>query len=201
MAWALETTCTEDDVPTVSRSHDSNVVAQSTMRLDAPAFLPTFSAPPSKQYFSPKQAPSPREFVVGDENNLWAVPSSIDEFNKWAEKTRFQIGDSLVLKYDSKSDSMLEVTEEDYKISQAPSPQHHHHHYHAPVLAPTNGGTGLKATEGFICGTTMVGSLVLLCRVSAAARMHPELALHIAPTNYLEMPENQAVSPPSQAVS
>ncbi|CAA3002860.1 Hypothetical predicted protein [Olea europaea subsp. europaea] len=60
MAWALETTCTEDDVPTVSRSHDSNVVAQSTMRLDAPAFLPTFSAPPSEQYFSPKQAPSRR---------------------------------------------------------------------------------------------------------------------------------------------
>ncbi|XP_022852878.1 early nodulin-like protein 1 [Olea europaea var. sylvestris] len=35
-----------------------------------------------------------REFVVGGENNLWAVPSS----------------------YDSKIDSVLEVTEEDYKI-------------------------------------------------------------------------------------
>ncbi|CAA2961380.1 early nodulin 3 [Olea europaea subsp. europaea] len=54
-----------------------------------------------------------REFVVGSENNLWAVPSFVDEFNKWAEKTRFQIGDSLVLKYDSKTDSVLEVTEED----------------------------------------------------------------------------------------
>ncbi|XP_022853771.1 early nodulin-like protein 3 [Olea europaea var. sylvestris] len=57
-----------------------------------------------------------REFIVGSENNLWAVPSFVDEFNKWAKKTRFQIGDSLVLKYDSKTDSVLEVTEEDYKI-------------------------------------------------------------------------------------
>ncbi|XP_022899309.1 early nodulin-like protein 3 [Olea europaea var. sylvestris] len=57
-----------------------------------------------------------REFVVGSENNLWAVPSFVDEFNKWGEKTRFQIGDSLVLKHDSKTDSVLEVTQEDYKI-------------------------------------------------------------------------------------
>ncbi|XP_022851743.1 early nodulin-like protein 1 [Olea europaea var. sylvestris] len=45
-----------------------------------------------------------------------AVPFFVDEFNKWAEKTRFQFGDSLVLKYDSKTESMLKVTEEDYKI-------------------------------------------------------------------------------------
>ncbi|XP_022870795.1 early nodulin-like protein 1 [Olea europaea var. sylvestris] len=58
-----------------------------------------------------------REFVVGCENNLWAVPSSVDEFNKWAKKTHFQIGDSLVLKYNSKTHSVLEVNEEGYKIS------------------------------------------------------------------------------------
>ncbi|XP_022853610.1 early nodulin-like protein 1 [Olea europaea var. sylvestris] len=57
-----------------------------------------------------------REFVVGCENNLWAVPSSVDEFNKWAKKTHFQIGDSLVLKHNSKTHSVLEVNEEDYKI-------------------------------------------------------------------------------------
>ncbi|XP_022870563.1 early nodulin-like protein 1 [Olea europaea var. sylvestris] len=45
---------------------------------------------------------------------------------------------------------------------QAPSPHHHCHNYHAPVPAPTNGGTGLKAGVGFICGTTAVGSLVSL---------------------------------------
>ncbi|XP_022862297.1 early nodulin-like protein 1 [Olea europaea var. sylvestris] len=137
-----------------------------------------------------------REFVVGSENNLWAVPSFVDEFNKWVEKTRFQIGDSLVLKYDSKTDSVLEVTEEgpfffiseadehckkgqklkvmvlfdkhcsDHQYTvQAPSPHHQHHHYHPSAPASTNGCTGLKAAEGFICGTATVGSLVLLCRL------------------------------------
>ncbi|CAA2961379.1 Hypothetical predicted protein, partial [Olea europaea subsp. europaea] len=37
--------------------------------------------------------------------------------------------------------------------AQTPSPHHYHHHYHAPVQALTNGGTGLKAAKGFICGT------------------------------------------------
>ncbi|CAI9765766.1 unnamed protein product [Fraxinus pennsylvanica] len=68
-----------------------------------------------------------REFVVCGENNLWEVPSSVDEFNKWAEKTRFQIGDSLVLKYDSKTDSVLEVSEEDYKICNKANPIKSHH--------------------------------------------------------------------------
>ncbi|XP_022899310.1 early nodulin-like protein 3 [Olea europaea var. sylvestris] len=165
-----------------------------------------------------------REFIVGGENNLWAVPSSVDEFNKWDKKTHFRIGVSLVLKYNFKTDSMLEVNEEDYKIcpfffisgakehrqkgqkleamvlsekdgsghqfiAQAPSPHHHRHHYHAPTSASTNGGIGLKAMAGFICGTTTVGS-----SVPAAARMHPELGQHIVPTNSLEMLENRAAS-------
>ncbi|XP_022853871.1 early nodulin-like protein 1 [Olea europaea var. sylvestris] len=127
-----------------------------------------------------------REFIIDGENNLWAVPSSVDEFNKWAEKTCFQIGDSLVLKYYSKTDSVLEVTEEDYKICNNANPIKSHHDgettvsleksatnlqrrhllliitvtttmHRAPAL--TNGGTGLKVTEGFICGTATVGSL------------------------------------------
>ncbi|KAK2969832.1 hypothetical protein RJ640_000649 [Escallonia rubra] len=56
-----------------------------------------------------------REFPVGGNANSWKIPSSPDAFNKWAEKERFEIGDSLVMKYDPKSDSVLEVTEEDYK--------------------------------------------------------------------------------------
>ncbi|XP_022899301.1 early nodulin-like protein 1 [Olea europaea var. sylvestris] len=63
-----------------------------------------------------------REFVVGYKNNLWAVPSFVDEFNKWAKKTHFQIGDSLVLKYNSKTYSVLEVNEEDYKICNNANP-------------------------------------------------------------------------------
>ncbi|XP_022862296.1 early nodulin-like protein 3 [Olea europaea var. sylvestris] len=65
--------------------------------------------------------------VIDGENNLWAVSFSVDEFNKWAKKTHFQIGDSLVLKYDSKIDSVLEVTKEDYKIYKNANPIKSHH--------------------------------------------------------------------------
>ncbi|WMV60206.1 hypothetical protein MTR67_053591 [Solanum verrucosum] len=55
-----------------------------------------------------------REFIVDGKENSWKIPSSPDEFNKWAEKTRFRIGDYIVLNYDPKSDSVLQVNEEDY---------------------------------------------------------------------------------------
>ncbi|CAA2954926.1 Hypothetical predicted protein [Olea europaea subsp. europaea] len=53
--------------------------------------------------------------------------------------------------------------------AQTPSPHHHHHHYHARAPAPTNGGTGLKAAEGFICGTVTVAS----CRGNDASQTGP----------------------------
>ncbi|CAA3000140.1 early nodulin 1 [Olea europaea subsp. europaea] len=131
---------------------------------------------------------------MDSENYLWAVPSSVDEFNKWAEKIHFQIGDSLVLKYDSKTDSVLEVTEEDYKIcnnanqikshhggettisleksAQAPSPYHHRHRYHAPAPALTNSATGLKAAVG-----------LRLCRDQDASRTWETHHVHKLPRN------------------
>ncbi|KAJ9557998.1 hypothetical protein OSB04_012612 [Centaurea solstitialis] len=56
-----------------------------------------------------------REFLVGGKENLWRISSSPRQLIEWAEKERFKIGDSLVFKYDSKSDSVLKVDEEDYK--------------------------------------------------------------------------------------
>ncbi|CAA2998209.1 Hypothetical predicted protein [Olea europaea subsp. europaea] len=141
-----------------------------------------------------------REFVVGSENNLWAVPSFVDEFNKWAEKTRFQIGDSLVLngaEEHCKKGQKLEVMVlfdkhgfDHQSTAHVPSPHHHHHHYYAPAQPLTNGGTGLKAAEGFICGTRWW-----------KVRIRPGLGLHTVPTNYLEMPENKATSLPGQDAS
>ncbi|KAG8367613.1 hypothetical protein BUALT_Bualt16G0090500 [Buddleja alternifolia] len=63
-----------------------------------------------------------KEFVVGGKKKSWEVPSSPDEFNKWAEKIRFQIDDSIVLKYDGKSDSVLQVSEESYKTCNKSNP-------------------------------------------------------------------------------
>ncbi|CAA3009667.1 Hypothetical predicted protein [Olea europaea subsp. europaea] len=94
---------------------------------------------------------------------------------------------------------------------QAPSPHHQHHHYHPPVPASTNGGTGLKAAEGFICGTAMVGSSSLPLSGHSLhtvptnclkirlrpylARTRPGHGLYTMPKNYLEILENQALSP------
>lgn len=55
------------------------------------------------------------EFKVGG-NNGWAVPPdpNSNSHNQWAEKHRFQIGDSLLFVYSGDKDSVLSVTKEDY---------------------------------------------------------------------------------------
>ncbi|KAJ4754999.1 Early nodulin-like protein 1 [Rhynchospora pubera] len=56
--------------------------------------------------------------LVGGKVNAWAVPaSSSDTLNKWAEASRFQVGDSLVWNLDPEKDSVLRVTREAYLLS------------------------------------------------------------------------------------
>ncbi|KAI4337238.1 hypothetical protein L6164_015681 [Bauhinia variegata] len=56
-----------------------------------------------------------REIVVGSKTDAWKIPSSeSDSLNKWAERTRFRVGDNLVWKYDSGKDSVLQVNKHDY---------------------------------------------------------------------------------------
>ncbi|KAE8718914.1 Early nodulin-like protein 1 [Hibiscus syriacus] len=56
-----------------------------------------------------------KEILVGSRTDAWKIPSSeSDSLNKWAEKARFRIGDSLVWKYDGSEDSVLQVTKEAY---------------------------------------------------------------------------------------
>ncbi|XP_027170675.1 early nodulin-like protein 1 [Coffea eugenioides] len=55
------------------------------------------------------------EFKVGGPNG-WAVPAdpNSNSHNQWAEKNRFQTGDSLSFVYPGDKDSVLYVTKEDY---------------------------------------------------------------------------------------
>ncbi|KAJ9182723.1 hypothetical protein P3X46_006683 [Hevea brasiliensis] len=55
------------------------------------------------------------QFTVGGAKG-WTVSdnASASNFNQWAERTRFQIGDSLVFVYKPDQDSVLQVTKEDY---------------------------------------------------------------------------------------
>ncbi|GMI63709.1 early nodulin-like protein 9 [Hibiscus trionum] len=48
--------------------------------------------------------------------------SNAENYNHWAEKNRFQIGDSLVFSYAPNDDSVLHVTEDAYKNCKLESP-------------------------------------------------------------------------------
>ncbi|KAK7262638.1 hypothetical protein RJT34_30213 [Clitoria ternatea] len=63
------------------------------------------------------------DFIVGGQKG-WSVPSdsSFNPFNQWAEKSRFQVGDSLVFNYQSGQDSVLYVKSEDYASCNTDSP-------------------------------------------------------------------------------
>ncbi|KAF2314226.1 hypothetical protein GH714_024275 [Hevea brasiliensis] len=55
------------------------------------------------------------QFTVGGDKG-WTVSgnASAYNYNQWAERTRFQIGDSLLFVYKPDQDSVLQVTKEDY---------------------------------------------------------------------------------------
>ncbi|XP_028792715.1 early nodulin-like protein 1 [Neltuma alba] len=56
-----------------------------------------------------------REILVGGKTDAWKIPSSqSDSLNQWAERSRFQVGDHLVWKYEGGRDSVLQVSKEDY---------------------------------------------------------------------------------------
>ncbi|KAI3939224.1 hypothetical protein MKX01_002092 [Papaver californicum] len=57
-----------------------------------------------------------KDFMVGGKPNGWEIPSSIKSqpLNQWAQSSRFQLGDSLVWKYETGKDSVLQVTRENY---------------------------------------------------------------------------------------
>ncbi|KAK9698151.1 hypothetical protein RND81_08G085400 [Saponaria officinalis] len=64
-----------------------------------------------------------RDHLVGGKADAWKVPSSETEsLNNWAEKNRFNIGDILVWKYDSKKDSVMQVTREAYLTCNTSNP-------------------------------------------------------------------------------
>ncbi|KAF3784611.1 Early nodulin-like protein 1 [Nymphaea thermarum] len=64
-----------------------------------------------------------REFQVGGSQG-WTVPkdTSTNPYNQWAEKNRFQIGDSLLFVYQSSSDSVLQVSRDDYNNCNTATP-------------------------------------------------------------------------------
>ncbi|XP_073128293.1 early nodulin-like protein 9 [Henckelia pumila] len=64
------------------------------------------------------------EFKVGGSQGTWAVPADpkSSEYNQWAERNRFQVGDSLLFVYAADQDSVLHVTKDDYTNCKTTSP-------------------------------------------------------------------------------
>ncbi|XP_022728841.1 early nodulin-like protein 1 [Durio zibethinus] len=64
-----------------------------------------------------------KDILVGGSENAWKIPNnSSDSLNQWARKYRFRVGDFLILKYDSKVDSVLQVTKENYESCNTSKP-------------------------------------------------------------------------------
>ncbi|XP_058222247.1 early nodulin-like protein 15 [Rhododendron vialii] len=65
-----------------------------------------------------------REILVGGKTDAWEIPnpSQSDSLNQWSENSRFQIGDTLVWKYNSSQDSVLQVSKRDYVTCNTSSP-------------------------------------------------------------------------------
>ncbi|KAI4322691.1 hypothetical protein L6164_022361 [Bauhinia variegata] len=60
------------------------------------------------------------KFYVGGKHG-WVVKPS-EEYNKWAERNRFQVNDTLYFKYKKGSDSVLVVKKEDYDSCNTKNP-------------------------------------------------------------------------------
>ncbi|KAL8237772.1 hypothetical protein R6Q59_018853 [Mikania micrantha] len=59
------------------------------------------------------------EFMVGGSGD-WSLAST--SYNQWAERSRFQIGDSVLFKYEAGQDSVVQVSKDDYNNCNSASP-------------------------------------------------------------------------------
>ncbi|KAL2897613.1 Early nodulin-like protein 3 [Bienertia sinuspersici] len=81
-----------------------------------------------------------RDHLVGGKPDAWQIPSSeADSLNSWASKSRFQIGDSLVWKYDSKKDSVMEVSRDAYFSCNTSNPIAEHKDGETKIELPKSG--------------------------------------------------------------
>ncbi|KAG7571953.1 Phytocyanin domain [Arabidopsis suecica] len=81
-----------------------------------------------------------RIIEVGGSLDAWKVPESPNHtLSHWAESVRFQVGDILLFKYDSKMDSVLQVTEENYVKCNTEKPLKEHKDGYTTVKLDVSG--------------------------------------------------------------
>ncbi|XAR69986.1 hypothetical protein NMG60_11001786 [Bertholletia excelsa] len=134
-----------------------------------------------------------REYLVGGKTDAWQIPSSeSDSLNKWAESSRFLIGDSLVWKYDGEKDSVLQVSKKGYV----------HCNTSSPIAEYNDGNTKVTLDRSgpfyFISGAEghcMQGQKMIVVVMSAKHRRYLGVAPAPAPAEI----ESPAIAPTSGA--
>ncbi|KAI3702961.1 hypothetical protein L6452_28715 [Arctium lappa] len=75
------------------------------------------------------------QFKVGGSGD-WSLAASAS-FDQWAHQSRFQIGDTIVFNYEANKDSVVQVSETDYKNCSTAS----------PIAKYSDGHTAIKLTQ------------------------------------------------------
>ncbi|CAN1341860.1 Early nodulin-like protein 1 [Linum perenne] len=131
-----------------------------------------------------------KELLVGGKTDAWTVPASeSDSLNKWAQNTRFRIGDSLVWKYDGTKDSVLQVTRKGYLGCNTTDPIAEYKDGNTKVKLERSGAFYfISGAEGHCKEGQKVIVVVLSARkkassVSAAPAPSPLMGPAVAPTS------------------
>ncbi|KMT16932.1 hypothetical protein BVRB_2g044020 [Beta vulgaris subsp. vulgaris] len=137
-----------------------------------------------------------RDHLVGGKPDGWKIPASeSDSLNKWAEKSRFQIGDFLVLNYDSKKDSVLEVTREAYLSCNTSTPIAEHKKDETKVQLEKAGPYYFISGSQANCEK---GEKVIVVVMAARSRRSGAVSPALAPSSAFGI-EAPAVAPTSGA--
>ncbi|KAH9614783.1 hypothetical protein KSS87_010613 [Heliosperma pusillum] len=143
-----------------------------------------------------------RDHLIGGKPDAWKVPSSsdTDSLNKWASKNRFLIGDNLVWKYDSKKDSVMQVTREAYLTCNTTAPIAELKNDETKVVLENAGPhyfiSGIK--DNCDKGEKIIVVVISPRTKPSGAAVSPALAPSPAPESGIETP---AVAPTSAAAA
>ncbi|CAL1385190.1 unnamed protein product [Linum trigynum] len=137
-----------------------------------------------------------KEITVGGKSDGWTIPTSeSDSLNKWAQRTRFRIGDSLVWKYDGTKDSVLEVSKKAYLACNVTDPIAEYKDGNTKVKLERAGAHYFISGADGHCKEGQKVIIVVLSPRTAAAAASPGFAPAPSPGSAEEDQPQQVMSP------
>ncbi|KAJ3693340.1 hypothetical protein LUZ60_008820 [Juncus effusus] len=127
-----------------------------------------------------------KQFIVGGDVYAWSIPATSSfSLNKWAESNRFQIGDSLVWKYDPSKDSVLQVTRESYLNCNISNPMSTYKNDTTVVTLSHSGAYYFISGNADSC---LKGEKIIVVVMSEKHSIRKHIAPAPSPTMFLEGP-------------